>query len=48
MFLPLLLALSIVSDSTLVYSGREKRTHVQIPRIDTTIIVDGGFLARGV
>lgn len=41
MLLPLALALFVLPESTLVYSGRANQTHVEIPRIDTTITIDG-------
>jgi Domain of unknown function (DUF5916)/Carbohydrate family 9 binding domain-like len=41
MFLALLLATSVLQDSTLVYNGRASRTHVDVPRIDTVATIDG-------
>jgi Domain of unknown function (DUF5916) len=41
MFLTLLLAATVIQDSTLVYSGRANRTHVDVPRIDTVATIDG-------
>src|SRR6266536_5985073 len=41
MFLPIILALFAAADSSPVYSGRANQIHVVIPRIDTTINVDG-------
>ena len=40
MFLPLL-ALFLFQDSMLVYSGRDHHTRVEIPRMDTTVTIDG-------
>jgi len=36
-----LLAIALLQDSTLVYSGRANRTRVDVPRIDTVASVDG-------
>jgi hypothetical protein len=41
MFLTLLLAVTALQDSSLVYDGRANRTHVDIPRIDTAANIDG-------
>jgi Domain of unknown function (DUF1083). len=41
MFLPLVFALLTLRDSAPVYSGRANQTRVEIPRIDTTVAVDG-------
>jgi hypothetical protein len=41
MFLTLLLATTVLQDSSLVYGGRANRTHVDIPRIDTVASIDG-------
>ncbi len=41
MFLSLLLAATVLQDSTPVYSGRASRTHVDVPRIDTVASIDG-------
>ena len=41
MFLALLLAATVLQDSTLVYSGRANRTHIDVPRIDTVATIDG-------
>jgi hypothetical protein len=41
MFLTFLLAVAVLQDSTLVYSGRANRTHVDVPRIDTVASIDG-------
>ena len=40
-------AAALFQDSTLVYSGRTNRTHVDIPRLDTAVTVDGN-LSEGV
>lgn len=37
----LVLMLALAQDSTVVYSGTSKRIDVDIPRVDTTIVVDG-------
>ncbi|MBA3343249.1 MAG: carbohydrate binding family 9 domain-containing protein [Gemmatimonadaceae bacterium] len=37
----LVLMLALTQDSTVVYSGTSKRIDVDIPRVDTTIVVDG-------
>jgi hypothetical protein len=47
MFLSLLVAATLLQDSTLVYSGRANRIHVDIPRLDTAVTVDGN-LSEGV
>ena len=51
MFLSFLVAATLLQDSTLVYSGRANRTHVDIPRLDTAVTVDGnlneGVWSRG-
>src|SRR4026209_1923910 len=47
MFLSFLVAATLLQDSTLVYSGRANRTHVDIPRLDTAVTVDGN-LGEGV
>src|SRR5678815_1383366 len=36
-----LLAASLLGDSATVYDGRARQTHVAIPRIDSTIVIDG-------
>lgn len=41
MIAAIMLAAALVADSTNVYDGRENRTRVEIPRIDTTAAVDG-------
>jgi hypothetical protein len=41
MFLTLLLATTVLQDSSLVYDGRANRTHVDVPRIDTVASIDG-------
>jgi hypothetical protein len=41
MLIPAILALALMGDSGLVYDGRTNHTHVAIPRIDTTVTVDG-------
>ncbi|HEX9127561.1 MAG TPA: carbohydrate binding family 9 domain-containing protein, partial [Gemmatimonadaceae bacterium] len=41
MFLTLLLAATVLQDSTLVYNGRANRTRVDVPRIDTVATIDG-------
>jgi hypothetical protein len=41
MFITLLAAATLFQDSTLVYNGRANRTHVDVPRIDSTITIDG-------
>ena len=41
MLLTLLLAATMLQDSTLVYGGRANRTHVDVPRIDTVASIDG-------
>ncbi len=37
----LLLAVGLLQDSTASYDGRANRVHVDVPRIDTTVAVDG-------
>ncbi len=39
--IPALIALLLMPDSALVYNGRANDIHVAIPRVDTTITVDG-------
>ena len=39
----LLLAVSLLPDSTLVYDGRANRIHVDVPRIDATANIDGNL-----
>jgi hypothetical protein len=41
MLAPLLLAASLLTDSSIVYDGRSNKTKVEIPRIDTAGVVDG-------
>ncbi|HMI49664.1 MAG TPA: carbohydrate binding family 9 domain-containing protein, partial [Gemmatimonadaceae bacterium] len=41
MFITLLAAATLFQDSTLVYSGRANRIHVDVPRIESTITIDG-------
>lgn len=41
MLLMALLAVTLLQDSTLTYDGRANRTHVEIPRIDTVVSIDG-------
>jgi len=41
MLLTFLTAAALLQDSTLVYSGRANRTHVDVPRIDTVASIDG-------
>jgi hypothetical protein len=41
MLAPILLAATLLSDSTATYDGRSKRIDVQIPRIDTVATIDG-------
>jgi hypothetical protein len=43
MFLALLVAASLLQDSTLVYDGRTNRTRVDVPRIDTVASIDGNL-----
>jgi hypothetical protein len=43
MLLTILTAAALFQDSTLVYSGRTNRTHVDVPRIDTVAIIDGNL-----
>ena len=47
MLLHLTLALALVPDSSLTYDGRANRIHVDVPRIDTVVSVDGN-LSEGV
>ena len=47
MLLNIVLALSFVTDSTLIYDGRAKRVHVEIPRFDSAVVIDGN-LSEGV
>ena len=41
MLLHLVLAVALFQDSALVYNGRANRIHVDVPRIDTVVKVDG-------
>jgi hypothetical protein len=41
MLIPAILALALMQDSGLVYDGRANHTRVAIPRVDTTVTVDG-------
>jgi Domain of unknown function (DUF5916)/Carbohydrate family 9 binding domain-like len=41
--LQFVLAIALVTDSTLVYDGRAKQVHVEVPRIDSTISIDGNI-----
>ena len=41
MLAPLILAATLLADSSAVYDGRANRTRVDIPRIDTVATVDG-------
>jgi hypothetical protein len=41
MFITLLAAATLFQDSTLVYSGRANHIHVDVPRIDSAITIDG-------
>jgi hypothetical protein len=43
MILTFLTAVALLQDSTLVYAGRENRTHVDVPRIDTVATIDGNL-----
>ena len=43
MLLTFLAAAALLQDSTLVYSGRANRTHIDVPRIDTTANIDGNL-----
>ena len=43
MLLTILAAAALLQDSTLVYSGRANRTHVDVPRIDTVATIDGNL-----
>ncbi|HMJ17130.1 MAG TPA: hypothetical protein VK478_01970, partial [Gemmatimonadaceae bacterium] len=43
MLLTTLVAAALLQDSTPVYSGRANRTHVDVPRIDATAVVDGNL-----
>ena len=41
MLITALLAVTLMQDSSLVYDGRANHTHVAIPRMDSTVIIDG-------
>jgi Domain of unknown function (DUF5916) len=43
MLLTTLAALALLQDSALVYNGRANRTHVDVPRIDSAITIDGNL-----
>jgi hypothetical protein len=43
MILTFLTVAALLQDSTLVYSGRANRTHVDVPRIDTVATIDGNL-----
>jgi uncharacterized protein DUF5916 len=43
MLLTTLVAAALLQDSSLVYDGRAKRTHVDVPRIDATASIDGNL-----
>src|SRR5215212_9734858 len=41
MLVPILLAASLLSDSSRVYDGRANGIHIDVPRIDTAATIDG-------
>lgn len=41
--LSFLLAIALSSDSSLIYDGRAKRTHVDVPRLDSAVVIDGNL-----
>jgi hypothetical protein len=43
MLLMVLIAATVLQDSSHVYDGREKDIRVDVPRIDTTIVIDGNL-----
>src|SRR5215212_3132803 len=43
MLLTMLAAMALLQDSALVYDGRANRTHVDLPRIDSVIAIDGNL-----
>jgi uncharacterized protein DUF5916/cellulose/xylan binding protein with CBM9 domain len=43
MLLLALATMAVLQDSTLVYSGRTNNVRVQLPRIDTTVTIDGNL-----
>jgi hypothetical protein len=43
MLLTALTAVVMLQDSALVYDGRAKRVHVDVPRIDTAVTIDGNL-----
>ena len=43
MLLTALTVVTLLQDSTLVYDGRAKRTHIDVPRIDTAVAIDGNL-----
>ncbi len=43
MLLTLFLATTLLQDSALVYDGRANRIHVDIPRLDTIVTIDGNL-----
>jgi len=43
MFFATLAAVALLQDSSLTYNGRAKNVHVDVPRIDTTITIDGNL-----
>src|SRR3954464_2320381 len=38
-----LAVVTMLQDSTLVYDGRAKRVHVDVPRIDSAVVIDGNL-----
>ncbi|MFL5528182.1 MAG: DUF5916 domain-containing protein [Gemmatimonadaceae bacterium] len=43
MLLTALAAAALLQDSALIYDGRAKRVHVEVPRLDSTVVVDGNL-----
>src|SRR4051794_26901771 len=38
-----LLAVALLGDSSTVYDGRATHTHVAVPRMDSTVVIDGNL-----
>jgi hypothetical protein len=43
MLLTALAVVTLLQDSTLVYDGRAKRVHIDVPRIDSAVTIDGNL-----
>ena len=43
MLLTALIAVALLQDSAAVYDGRANRIHIDVPRIDTVVNIDGSL-----